>query len=314
MAERRIEPKDFVKMQQQYGHVLVDEAVRQALISEKLIKETDASAAVLVSEQNPLSLLKYDAVIGYLDKLSQVGKPLTPAPEVPGGQRIIGEKIGIQGNPPWADTGYAGGWHFSQSNGWDAWFTVIPIASGGFRIANPACRLTGSHGPAIRGGDTYGQLSYLTPYDSGRLLFHVSWDNGTAGTYQDTSGLNAEGHFFGNAGGDVVFEASKMPKEKVSDPAPMRPVISCEAAANQIQDGFNVTMGGAGFGGSERYELQGRVVGTGFTGEWGVYAEGETDGFGRFAASFGIIKPLGQAYVFRALGQHSGYTQEIGIS
>jgi hypothetical protein len=92
------------------------------------------------------------------------------------------------------------------------------------------------------------------------------------------------------------------------------PVISCEAAANAHQDGFTVTVGGAEFGAGEQYELQGRAIGNGSIGDWGLYAEGQTDGFGRFRAEFGVIKPLGLKYVFRALGQHSGSTQEVGIS
>ena len=44
-----------------------------------------------------------------------------------------------------------------------------------------------------------------------------------------------------------------------------------------------------------------------------MYAEGQTDAYGRFEAAFGVVKPLGYSYVFRALVENSGFPGEVGI-
>ncbi len=90
-------------------------------------------------------------------------------------------------------------------------------------------------------------------------------------------------------------------------------MISVSAYPNTLENGYNVTVGGSGFLAGEAYELQGRYIGNGVNADWAMYAEGLADDFGRFGATFGIIKPLGAKYVFRALGASTGYTLEMGV-
>lgn len=80
------------------------------------------------------------------------------------------------------------------------------------------------------------------------------------------------------------------------------------------QDGYTVTISGAGLTSGESFEIQGRTEGLGYSGSWAFYAEGTADALGTFSVTFGVVKPLGLKYIFRAIPGNSGVTAEVGFS
>jgi hypothetical protein len=312
MQKDTLDAVSVSRLDEKFGHALVDEAVRIALSSGRSLARPASLTGILLGSVSLLERVEHSKIIQILESLANIGKPLAPAPQIPGGQPIFGTKIGIQGNPPELDTGYSGGWHFAQDNGWDAWFTFVSVPTGGFRVANPACRITGDHGPAKRGSDSFAEV-VSDPAHSffGHISFQIHWEYGTVGPY---TGRLVAGGLSGNAGGNVLFDGTRMPAHQVSDPVQNAPVISLSAVPNTQQDGFTVTVSGSGLGLKEFYEIQGRTLGSIISADWAMYSEGQCDNLGRFGATFGVIKPIGQKYVFRALGQYSGLTQEVQFS
>lgn len=195
-----------------YGHTLVDQAFRFSLIKQQQLGVNDSLASAFVSQRKAIADLPYDSLINEIELLLKIGKPLAPASIIPGAAPIFGTKVGIQGNPPQLEVLYAGGWHFAQDNGWDAWFTFVPLDTGGFRVANPACRLTGDHGTARRGYETLAQFAGFPAPEN--LMFQITWFNGSVGNYQGKYSEISK-KFLGNAGGSVLFEGSRMPPDKV---------------------------------------------------------------------------------------------------
>jgi hypothetical protein len=290
---------------------MVDEAMRLVLVNATLIGPDESVAG----DSDIAEMVDMRSVGVMLSALDLVGQPLRTRREQPDTAVTLAERIGILGNPTNLDVSYTGGWHFAQYNRWDSWFTIAPIPTGGYRIATPATRLHGDHGPAIMGEETDATLS-----DDGRFHFEMAWRNGTRGAY--SGGVDPAGGLSGHCGDasiaprqNVIWEGSRMPVKHDSAPAAAaQPSISVGTIPNTSQDGYNVTVGGAGFFEGAAFEVQGRVIARGVTGEWAPYAAGTTDEFGTFGATFGVVKPLGYRYVFRADVQHAGLTPEVGFS
>lgn len=295
-----------------YGHVLVDEAVRQTLIAAEVIG-ADASMVEVFADADLVARADAVEFNKMVEVLAAVGKPQPLAPARPDGHAVIGATIGIRGNPPGTDHDYTGGWHLAQDNGWDTWVTIAAIATGGFRIYNPATRLTGEHGTAMRGVETTGALS-----SDGRLHFEVAWQNNSRGAYScgfdagellgDTRDVNIRGSQ------PVRWKGKRMPLADMDSPPTPHPVIRLDAVPNTADNGFNVTISGRGFDDGVAYEVQGRVVSYWFAGDWFTHATGITDRFGGFSTSFGVFKPFGYRYDFRALADGSGMSTEVGFS
>lgn len=297
-----------------HGPALVDEAIRQALARHRNGNE-ESLAALLLADREPVAITE---VMRRLEELSRIGKPLEPAPARQGATPVQVERIGIRGNPVSLDYWLQSGWHFAQDNGWDAWFNIVPRPNGGYHILTPATRPRGSHGEAIRGQETVAELT-----GPRNIAFTIRWNNGPVGRYQCELDRSTNQYLIGETwdenlpdGPKFGFTASPMPigaTAPIEQPSRRTPLIAPSIVPNQAQNGYTVTVGGAGFVSGEHVVIEGRARLGNQTFEWTRYTEGYTDALGHLSCPpFGIFVPPGTTYAFRGYGEESGYTAEVG--
>jgi hypothetical protein len=244
------------------------------------------------------------------------GVPLTPAPAIPGTEPIIGNKIGVQGNPPGIDDLFNSPWCFIQENDWEAWFNIVADPNGGYFVTNPVTRWR--HHAAMYGGDTHADLDH-----NFQLSFVVNWADGSKGRYQ--GGIGHDANVFEGTATDQLHPGinsnfrghkvrrSDFPVPPGTPPLKSQPMIHVQAFHNNNDNGYNVTVGGSGFGSEEAFELQGKYIKNGVEADWSMYAQGTTDILGRFGATFSVTKPLGATYKFRARSTSTGFSMEMAI-
>jgi len=316
---------DIVRLTNEFGHQATDEAVRQSLINSRIIGPNDSLAQAFMKPMIQAQPFDFAPIHDYLEMLKKVGRPLPTAPERPGGVKIQGGRLGILGNPIYLDSGLSSGWHFDQTNGYDAWFNIVPILSGGYWVLSPVMRKTGSHGAGTSGDETTANAT-----SDNSIEFEVNWQGGGRGHYvcqlfQQLQGPRLNGFTYDVNNPDIVagFVGTPMsltkqapgnwpPVAPGAGPLSHQPILTMEMTQNTSDNGYNVTLHGSGFVDGESIVIEGRFAMNSLNYDWTFFADASADFLGSFTVEFGVVQPLGGHYTFRAVGNQSGYSPEVG--
>jgi len=156
----------------------------------------------------------------------------------------------------------ADSWNIHQSNGFDATFK---IDRAGDRLTGTAFYVLG--GSRIVNGVVEGKC-----FNGADLDFTVRWDNGSAGHYTGTIG--SDGFVRNGRTADVnngptkEWSSTTAVRLGSAGAGAVKPTLTVQAVPNQLQNGFEVRLGGSGFRAGEAVVVNYRSVTQGTATPW----------------------------------------------